>query len=168
MQYEPIVNQAIIATNNTLLIKTNARGIIEYVNDLFLEISEYQIQEIIGQDISIFRHPDMPKTISNHLWANVFKQIDSKTILKYISKNGNYFWLQLSVTYKFNANNDIENFYLKYQKVDESKITKIEKIYKSVKDIETYADSKVAEDYFNGLLEVNTLNFNEFMEQYFV
>jgi hypothetical protein len=43
--------------------KTNAFGIIEYANKVFVDVSGYEDYELMGQPHNIIRHPDMPKVI---------------------------------------------------------------------------------------------------------
>ncbi len=46
---------------------TDARGVIEYVNDKFCEISRFSEEELIGRQHNIIRHPDMSYQTSGRL-----------------------------------------------------------------------------------------------------
>ncbi|MCG3669416.1 PAS domain-containing protein, partial [Aliarcobacter butzleri] len=54
-----------------LVSQTDRKGIILFANDDFCKISEYTIDELIGQPHSIVRHPDMPKVAFQSLWDTV-------------------------------------------------------------------------------------------------
>ena len=56
---------------NFLISKTNPKGIITYVNNLFCEVSEYTKEELIGKPHNIVRHPDMPKSVFKELWETI-------------------------------------------------------------------------------------------------
>jgi len=43
--------------------EADLKGDVTYVNDLLCEVSQYTREECIGQPHSMFRHPDMPKSV---------------------------------------------------------------------------------------------------------
>ncbi|MGE6392976.1 PAS domain-containing protein [Psychrobacter pacificensis] len=51
-----------------IVSRTDLDGIITHVNDAFVEISGYHVDELIGQQHYILRHPDMPKAAYKDLW----------------------------------------------------------------------------------------------------
>ncbi|GAA6772256.1 hypothetical protein AAGS39_30080 [Flavobacterium sp. CGRL2] len=54
-----------------IMSKTNAFGIIEYANEVFVDVCGYEDYELMGQPHNIIRHPDMPKVIFKVLWENL-------------------------------------------------------------------------------------------------
>jgi len=44
----------------TIVSKTDLKGVITYVNPYFCEMSGYTTQESVGQPHNFIRHPDMP------------------------------------------------------------------------------------------------------------
>lgn len=53
----PIDNEIKLSSKRYIVSKTDAKGIIEYGNDYFVEISGYTEAQLIGQPHSIVRHP---------------------------------------------------------------------------------------------------------------
>lgn len=51
--------------DETIVTKTDLKGHITYANDVFLRVSAYTEDEVLGQPHNLIRHPDMP--------AGVFK-----------------------------------------------------------------------------------------------
>ncbi len=51
--------------------ESDLKGNITFVNDLLCEVSGYSREECIGQPHSMFRHPDMPKSVFKELWATI-------------------------------------------------------------------------------------------------
>jgi aerotaxis receptor len=52
-----------------IVSRTDLAGNITHVNDAFVEISGYDIDELIGKPHYILRHPDMPKAAYKDLWS---------------------------------------------------------------------------------------------------
>lgn len=69
--------------NTVIVSKTDLKGNITYVNDIFCDISKYSKDELIGFQHKVLRHKDMPKSIFQNMW----KTIDSDNIWKGILKN---------------------------------------------------------------------------------
>lgn len=46
-----------------IVSKTDLRGRITYVNDVFLRVARYREHEVIGQPHNLIRHPDMPQLV---------------------------------------------------------------------------------------------------------
>lgn len=76
-QYLGIINQVAIIT------RTDTKGIITYVNEIFCEVSGYTKEELIGKPHNIIRHPDEPKSTYEIMW----KQISSGKVFKGKLKN---------------------------------------------------------------------------------
>ena len=49
--------------NSNIVSKTNAEGIITFVNDEFCKSCGYTREELIGQNHNIVRHPDVPAEV---------------------------------------------------------------------------------------------------------
>ncbi len=57
----PIEKEIKLDPSRMIMSKTDPKGIIEYANDYFMEISGYEEYELMGQPHNIIRHPDMPR-----------------------------------------------------------------------------------------------------------
>lgn len=78
---------------NTLIVsETNDEGTITYANEEFCRISGYTKDELIGQNNSIVRHPDMPQESSQELWNTIQKGEIWNGIVKNKTKNGDFYW----------------------------------------------------------------------------
>ena len=73
--------------------ESDLKGNITYVNDLLCEISQYTREECIGQPHSMFRHPDMPKSVFKELWATIGKGKIFRGIIKNRKKDGSPYWV---------------------------------------------------------------------------
>ncbi len=73
--------------------EADLKGDITYVNDLLCEVSQYTREECIGQPHSMFRHPDMPKSVFKELWATIGKGKIFRGIIKNRCKDGSAYWV---------------------------------------------------------------------------
>ena len=76
-----------------IMSKTNAFGIIEYANEVFVDVCGYEDYELMGQPHNIIRHPDMPKVIFKVLWENLKNGKNFHAIVKNLAKSGRYYWV---------------------------------------------------------------------------
>ncbi len=60
-----------IADRFVLISETDTRGVIQYANPRFCEISGYTLPELLGQPHNIVRHPDMPKALFKDFWDTI-------------------------------------------------------------------------------------------------
>ena len=54
-----------------IVSKTDLKGRIIYGNKIFIKISGYAEEELLGTPHSILRHPDMPKIVFKLLWERI-------------------------------------------------------------------------------------------------
>jgi len=158
-----------IDSNVTFMVKADRTGTIEYTNLDYAKLSEYGIAELIGKDISALIHPDMPSAIFNHIWESLFKKERAYAIFKNISKTGKYFWLQVNIDFKVNEETrEIENIYAYYSKTSESAKKELNTLFKKVKSIETHTNIDIAENYLNGYLDEQDLDYKSLIEKHYI
>ena len=58
----PTGRERVFGEDEIIVSKTDLRGKITYANDVFLRVSGYTEEQLLGQPHSIVRHPDMPRT----------------------------------------------------------------------------------------------------------
>lgn len=54
----------------TLVSTTDLKGRILYCNPMFIEVSGYNRDELLGQPHNIVRHPDMPEETYRDMWGD--------------------------------------------------------------------------------------------------
>jgi PAS domain S-box-containing protein len=166
-QPEPTNIEKHVMDKITMMCKTDENRIIEYANDYFVELSGYTVGEFIGESLFLIKHPDMPRVIDNYVWNQLKNQKTTHCVYKYINKDGQFYWLQIRFDFKVNElNSTIQNVYLYAEKPNKNKMDELDKFYKKLTKIEQEAEIKVAENYFNGMLEEKQITFEEFMNNY--
>ena len=90
-----LLNQYKMALDeSTIISKTNAFGIITYVNDAFCAISGYSFEELIGHSHNIIRHPDNPAELFVDLWSSIQQGHIWRHTLKNRAKNGEAYYVK--------------------------------------------------------------------------
>ena len=59
------------APDEFIVSKTDVKGHITYANEVFLRISGFDEEEVIGAPHSLVRHPDMPRCVFKLLWETI-------------------------------------------------------------------------------------------------
>lgn len=73
--------------------EADLKGNITYVNDKLCEVSGYSREECIGQPHSLFRHPDMPKSVFKEMWATIGKGKIFRGVVKNLCKDGSPYYV---------------------------------------------------------------------------
>ena len=80
-----------------IVSKTDTKGVITYANDLFVEVSGYAREELIGKSHNIVRHPDMPPQAFKWLWDTLKDERPWRGTVKNLCKNGDHYWVRATV-----------------------------------------------------------------------
>jgi len=72
---------------------TNPKSNITYANDVFIRISGYETQEIIGEIHKVIRHPHMPRSVFKIFWDHLNEHKPVAAYVKNLAKNGAYYWV---------------------------------------------------------------------------
>ena len=94
-----------------IVSKTDLKGRLTYANRLFLELAGYSEKEVLGQQHSLIRHPDMPRCIFALLWEAIHQ---GREIFAYIvnrSNNGDHYWVYAHVTPSRDASGTIIGYH---------------------------------------------------------
>ncbi|MGB0990329.1 MAG: ATP-binding protein [Halarcobacter sp.] len=132
-----LLNQYKKAVDSSAIVsKTDKRGIITYVNDEFIKVSQYKEEELIGKSHNIVRHEDMSSEVFEDLWKTICAKKIWKGQIKNKAKDGSAYHVASTIVPILNYNDEIEEFLAirldvtdivhaqqKAQKADEAKST---------------------------------------------
>ena len=85
--------EVVLKAGQNIVSKTDLKGQITYVNEVFVEISGFAEAELIGQSHNIVRHPDMPPEAFADLWVTLQEERPWTGLVKNRCKNGDYYWV---------------------------------------------------------------------------
>ena len=97
MNYESANEKTYLASEQLVSI-TDLNGKITYANEEFCEVAGYTLEELVGQNHSIVRHPSMPKAAFADLWSKLKQEDSWRGMVKNRCKNGDYYWVDAYVT----------------------------------------------------------------------
>jgi len=90
-QQEELSKYKEIIDSNNIVIKTDTKFTITYVNELFCEISGFDSDELIGKDFKFLKFPDVSNDIYTNLYDNVLNNKPWQGHLKNIKKDKSSF-----------------------------------------------------------------------------
>jgi methyl-accepting chemotaxis protein len=96
---QPVTNvEYVLKDTDSIVSKTDLKGIITYINPDFLRISGFEESELIGASHNIVRHPDMPVEAFADLWRSLKSNRPWTGMVKNRCKNGDYYWVRANAT----------------------------------------------------------------------
>ncbi|WP_445721901.1 PAS domain-containing protein [Flavobacterium sp.] len=162
----PVLIDKEVSWDKTQIImsKTNPRGIIEYANEVFVDVCGYEDYELMGQPHNIIRHPDMPKVIFKVLWEKLKSGENFHAIVKNLAKSGRYYWVITDFEIAKNENGEIANYFARRRAIPQEVITNhIEPLYKKLLQIESATGIEYSEKYLNGFLEEKSKTYVQYI-----
>ena len=82
----------------TLVSTTDTKGRILYCNDVFVSVSGFEMDELLGQPHNLVRHPDMPEEAYRDMWATIQSGKPWSAAVKNRRKDGDHYWVMANVT----------------------------------------------------------------------
>ncbi len=148
---------------------TDLKGIILSGNDVFVRVSKFSKEEIIGKPHNIIRHPNMPRAVFKALWDTI-KQ--GKPFVGYVvnmAKDGSYYWVLASIYPMFDKEGNIKK-YLSIRIKPSSDIFKIiPNLYQDILTYEQREGMDAALEYMlNKIKELGYENYEEFSKKAFL
>jgi PAS domain S-box-containing protein len=162
----PINEQIQLSTKKYIVSKTDAKGIIEYGNDYFVEISGYTESELIGKPHNIIRHPDMPRVVFKMMWDRINRGKNIMAVVKNMAKDGRYYWVVTEFEPKIDPiSNDIISHTAFRKAAPQKAIDTMEPIYQKLLEIEKDGGMEASEKYLRGFFEEKRTTYDEFMDR---
>jgi aerotaxis receptor len=87
----------LLEEGQSIVSKTDTKGRITYVNPTFVEVSGFELDELLGKAHNIVRHPDMPPAAFADLWATLQAGQPWTGLVKNRRKNGDFYWVVANV-----------------------------------------------------------------------
>ena len=129
---KPTGNERRFDEKSIIVSKTDLKGRLTYVNDVFCQVGLYTTAELIGQPHSIVRHPDMPRCVFKLLWDTLQAGHEIFAYVKNMAKNGDHYWVLAHATPTFDTAGRTIGYHSNRRVPDRSAIARIEPVYASL------------------------------------
>ncbi|MHB1137452.1 MAG: PAS domain-containing protein [Microthrixaceae bacterium] len=127
-----------------IVSKTDTRGIITYVNELFVEMSAYPESELVGRPHSVIRHPDMPRCVFKLLWDTISHGSELFAYVVNLGADGAHYWVNAHVTPTFGRSGAVIGYHSNRRTASRSTLARIQPLYRSLLDAERRESGPVA------------------------
>jgi PAS domain S-box-containing protein len=128
--------------DDIIVSKTDLKGKIVYANDLFLNISDYSEDEVLGQPHSMIRHPDMPRCLFNLLWSTIQSGNEIFAYVVNRTKHGDHYWVNAHVTPTLDADNNVIGYHSNRRAPTQQAMDVIKPLYKKLVAAENNAPDR--------------------------
>lgn len=135
MKKSPPVTQkeCIFNAELRLVSTTDLKGVITYANPDFCKVSGYNLEELVGQNHSTVRHPDMPSLAFKEMWIAIKKGEPWYGVVKNRCKNGDFYWVDAYATPIY-QDNKVVGYQSVRTRPSEARKNYAEKTYKTIHD----------------------------------
>jgi PAS domain S-box-containing protein len=129
---QPTGVERFFAEEDIIVSKTDLKGIITYANRVFVQISGYSEEELLGQPHNILRHPDMPGSVFRLLWDTIASGHEIFAYVKNMAKSGDHYWVFAHVTPTFGPHGEIVGYHSNRRVPERKAVATVEDLYKQV------------------------------------
>ena len=126
-----------VPENRFIYSRTDKKGVITEVNDLFVELSGFSREELIGSAHNIVRHPDMPQVAFQDLWDTIHTGASWNGYVKNRRKDGGFYWVHAFNT-PIRENGEVLGYESVRRKVPDAMKAHLERAYKRLYEGKTY------------------------------
>lgn len=117
----------------TLMSTTDLQSYITHVNDTFVQISGYQLNELLEKPHNLVRHPDMPKAAFADMWYTLKQGEPWSGIVKNRRKNGDHYWVRANAVPMVREGRVTGYMSIRTRATDEE-IAAVEPLYKALNE----------------------------------
>lgn len=90
-------NEVLLDETSLLVSETDGKGMIVYADEAFVKISGYALEELVGKNHNIIRHPDMPRAAFKEMWSTIKGGNVWQGFVKNRTKNGSFYWVYATI-----------------------------------------------------------------------
>ena len=169
----PNNRERVLRENDFIVSKTDTKGIIKYGNQIFIEMSGYSEQELIGANHNIIRHPDMPRCVFKLLWDTLSMKKEVFAYVKNLSKDGSYYWVFANITPSLDVKGNVVGYFSVRRKPAPAAIKVITEVYAKLLAEEQRVEAGQAarrkeaiaasEKLLNEFLHSNNISYEEYI-----
>jgi len=152
-----------LGENDFIVSKTDKKGRLTYVNKIFMDLAEYDEEELLGKPHNIVRHPDMPKAVFKLLWDRIQAKEEIFAFVINKTRNNNSYWVYANVTPSLDERNNIIGYYSVRRKPNPQAIETLKPIYAKMLQAEKSGGVDAGMKLLTDLLYQEGASYDEFI-----
>ncbi|SFF44160.1 methyl-accepting chemotaxis sensory transducer with Pas/Pac sensor, partial [Fontimonas thermophila] len=125
--------EKMLAEDTMIVSNTDLKGVIQYINRDFIEVSGFSESELIGSPQNIVRHPDMPVEAFADFWATLKDGKPWTGLVKNRCKNGDHYWVLANAT-PLRANGQVVGYMSVRTKPARDQVEAAERAYRQFRE----------------------------------
>jgi PAS domain S-box-containing protein len=133
---QPTGIERTFSDDEIIVSKTDPRGLLTYVNDVFVWVSGYTEEDLIGHPHNVIRHPAMPRCVFRLLWSRIQGGEELFAYVVNLASDGAHYWVLAHVTPTFGHDGSITGFHSNRRTASRSALGQIEPLYAVLLDEE--------------------------------
>jgi PAS domain S-box-containing protein len=120
------------AADELIVSKTDRRGIITYANDVFLRVSAYTRDEVIGQPHNMIRHPEMPRAVFALLWDTLARGQELFAYIDNLAADGASYWVLAHVTPSYDTGGRVVGYHSSRRRPSPRAVDRLRPLYQQL------------------------------------
>ena len=117
------------SADELIVSKTDPRGIITYANDVFLRVSGYEQDEVLGQPHNMIRHPEMPRAVFKLLWDTLGAGQEIFAYINNLASDGGHYWVLAHVTPSQGPDGRVVGYHSNRRKPSATAVRRVQPLY---------------------------------------
>ena len=118
------------APDELIVSKTDLRGVITYANDVFLRVSRYELDEVIGRPHNLIRHPEMPRAVFALLWQTLSEGRELFAYIDNLASDGAHYWVLAHVTPSYSPDGAVVGYHSNRRRPSPGAIRTVTPLYR--------------------------------------
>jgi len=159
----PTQNEVVLKEEDFIISKTDLKSKILYGNKIFINISGYSEEELLGKPHNILRHPDMPRCAFKILYDHIQNGKEWFGYVKNLRKDGGYYWVFANISPTYDSNGNMIGYYSVRRKPRDGFKSIVEPLYQQLLNIESAEGMNASLEAVEELLNKYSMKFNELM-----
>ena len=136
-----------------IVSKTDTRGVITYANDVFLRVSGYGVEEVLGRPHNLVRHPDMPRAVFKLLWDTLGRGEEVFAYINNLAADGAHYWVLAHVTPSRSADGRVVGYHSSRRRPDAAAVAALRPLYEQLLAEERRSSGRAAVEASAALLD---------------
>jgi PAS domain S-box-containing protein len=128
--------ERMLGADELIVSKTDAKGVLTYVNTVFCRMAVAAEEDLLGQPHNVVRHPDMPRALFKYMWDTIATRREIFAYVKNMGLDGTHYWVFAHVTASGRVGGPPAGYHSNRRCPAREAIAAVEPLYRQLRDIE--------------------------------